>query len=106
MINFKLMNNETGKRWEWLIAKKSNIPYGELLQDYDWADEVLHAQIGRKWLLSEFPGQEELNDYAQKTLDAWRECFANTTHLMSDHQEWWASFIEEARQHLDKSGVA
>ncbi|MGD8749849.1 MAG: hypothetical protein PVG14_00430 [Anaerolineales bacterium] len=22
-----------------------------LFQDFDWADEVLHAQIGRRWLL-------------------------------------------------------
>jgi hypothetical protein len=105
-IEQSLMNKETGKRWEWLIAKKSNIPYGELLQDYDWADEVLHAQIGRKWLLPEFSSQEELNDYAEKTMSSWSKCFSDTTHKMSEHQEWWADFVKEARKHLEKSGVA
>ena len=28
-------------------------PAGHDFQDYDWADEVLHAQIGRRWLVPE-----------------------------------------------------
>jgi hypothetical protein len=41
-----LMNGETGKRWEWKIAQTAGDPLATYLQDYDWADEVLHAQIG------------------------------------------------------------
>ena len=49
-IEQSLMNGQTGKRQEWLIAQKANDPLATYFQDYDWADEVLHAQIGRRWL--------------------------------------------------------
>ncbi len=45
-----LMDGETGKRAEWLGALRAKDPIAGYLQDYDWADEVLHAQIGRRWL--------------------------------------------------------
>jgi len=38
------MNKETGKRWERIISKQSDIPMAWTVQDYDWADEVLHTQ--------------------------------------------------------------
>ena len=54
-----LMPRETGKRREWTIAQLDGDPFHVALQDYDWADEVLHAQIGRRWLESEFPTPAE-----------------------------------------------
>jgi hypothetical protein len=45
-----LMDGEKGKRAEWLGAQRAADPLAAFLQDYDWADEVLHAQLGRRWL--------------------------------------------------------
>ncbi|MCA9183060.1 MAG: hypothetical protein KDA51_16475, partial [Planctomycetales bacterium] len=36
----------TGKRYEWEVGLASGQPLSGLFQDFDWADEVLHAQIG------------------------------------------------------------
>ncbi len=33
------------------LALDARDPLATAFQDYDWADEVLHAQIGRRWLL-------------------------------------------------------
>ena len=38
---------KTGKRYEWEVATQANDPLTATFQDYDWADEVLHARIGR-----------------------------------------------------------
>ena len=27
-------------------------------QDFDWADEVLHARTGREWIVAEFESRE------------------------------------------------
>ena len=36
----------TGKRYEWELGAESGIPLMATIQDYDWADEVLHAASG------------------------------------------------------------
>ncbi len=51
-IEQSLMPATTGKRYEYKTAIDANDELATLYQDYDWADEVLHAQIGRKWLLA------------------------------------------------------
>jgi len=43
-----------GKRFEWEVGLASHNPLSALFQDYDWADEVLHARIGRDWYLKQF----------------------------------------------------
>src|SRR5206468_3214398 len=43
----------TGKRYEWELGVQSGIPLMATIQDYDWADEVLHAQLGRSWYIPE-----------------------------------------------------
>ena len=50
------MPGGSGKRYEWYVAGLHDDPFFIALQDYDWADEVLHAQIGRRWLTSELSG--------------------------------------------------
>ena len=42
---------KNGKRFEWEVGRASHNPLSALFQDYDWADEVLHARIGRDWYL-------------------------------------------------------
>ncbi len=50
-IEQSLMPAKTGKRYEWETAIVCGRRLAILFQDFDWADEVLHAQIGRRWLL-------------------------------------------------------
>src|SRR5258705_1569695 len=47
-----------GKRFEWEVSQASGDPLAALFQDYDWADEVLHAKIGRDWYLKEFQNSQ------------------------------------------------
>ena len=46
-----LMDGSRGKRYEWQMAEQAGDPLALTIQDYDWADEVLHARIGRRWLI-------------------------------------------------------
>jgi hypothetical protein len=46
VIEQSLMNAKTGKKSEWETAIAAHDDLASLFQDYDWADEVLHAQIG------------------------------------------------------------
>ena len=39
---------QTGKRYEWEVGRESGLPLMATVQDFDWADEVLHAAIGRR----------------------------------------------------------
>ena len=45
-----LMPADTGKRLEYETAKAAGDKLSAHFHDYDWADEVLHAHIGRKML--------------------------------------------------------
>ena len=46
--------SKTGKRYEWEVGRDAEDEFAELIQDYDWADEVLHARIGRDWYVRNF----------------------------------------------------
>ena len=52
-IEQSLMPAETGKRSEYETAVAAGDPLSAHFHDYDWADEVLHAHIGRRWLRRE-----------------------------------------------------
>jgi hypothetical protein len=49
-IEQSLMPRKTGKGRQRDIAEAAEDALGYQNQDYDWADEVLHTQIGRRWL--------------------------------------------------------
>jgi hypothetical protein len=64
------------------------------LQDYDWADEVLHVQIGRRWL----PPRAEVDriyDGTTKRLTERSKLYAD--RFRSTNSEWWPAFVERAR---------
>ncbi len=48
-----------GKRFEWEVGQESGDPLSALFQDFDWADEVLHSQIGRRWYVPKFPSRSK-----------------------------------------------
>jgi hypothetical protein len=94
-----LMPAKTGKRYEWETTKLANDPLATLFQDYDWADEVLHAQIGRRWLLPKLT-----TDVAQTMQRGWElmSTFGNTIAQYQDRgvqNNWWPEFVLETLGH-------
>jgi len=88
---------KTGKRYEWEIASASGNKLAMLFQDYDWADEVLHARIGREWYVSEMKGPGEARRYGDecwsKVLmdwNRWRE------EGLTQHHNWWPDLYRAA----------
>lgn len=97
-----LMPKDTGKRLEWFIAKESDNALAKMVQDYDWADEVLHAQIGRKWLVPEIGSLDNLRKKGKEIMDKLSEEFPKLDSN-SDHQQWWPVFLEEIRAGRDRN---
>lgn len=89
----------TGKRYEWEVGQASGIPLAALIQDFDWADEVLHAQIGREWYVKEFADLNEAMGYGDrcwtKVLSHWREYLDQG---LTEHRNWWPEIYESACQ--------
>jgi hypothetical protein len=88
-----------GKRFEWEVGQASGNPLSALFQDYDWADEVLHANIGRDWYLKEFKNTQEAVSYGDRCWSrvlmgwsSWRE------EGLTQHRNWWPELYREACQ--------
>lgn len=92
-----LMPKKTGKQWEWEIAKESGNPISLLIQDFDWADEVLHAQIGRKWLVPHYGSLEAATAAGAQMMTAFRQAQIKMLEW-SDQTPWWPDFIAEIRE--------
>jgi hypothetical protein len=94
-----LMPKKTGKEYEWEVAMATATPLTCLIQDFDWADEVLHARIGREWLVPQIGSQVEAMNYGDKvwsrTLMDW-----NTwkDEGLTEHQNWWPGIYRAACQ--------
>ena len=95
-----LMPKKTGKQYEWQVAVDSANPLAAMIQDYDWADEVLHARIGRKWIVSEFGSQAETIAYGDK---GWSKILVDWSKWKEDglteHWNWWPEVYRVACQH-------
>jgi hypothetical protein len=95
----------TGKVSELATARATGNALLTTFQDYDWADEVLHAQIGRRWLIPEAGGLDKLWA-AYKTLSTrWDESMARLDPL-SQQEDWWPTFQTELRRRREQAGVA
>jgi hypothetical protein len=86
-----------GKRFEWEVGLASGQPLSALFQDYDWADEVLHARIGRDWYLKEFSDPRQAVQYGDRCWsrvlmdwDKWRK------EGLTQHRNWWPEAYQEA----------
>ena len=97
-IEQSLMPAETGKRYEFDVAQQAGDELSAHFQDFDWADEVLHAQIGRRWLKAEgLHGADVLERGAavhEKTwsaLEPYRE--------RQEQRDWWNDFVLEVLGH-------
>lgn len=90
---------KTGKRFEWEVGADSGDDLSKTFQDYDWADEVLHARIGRDWYVSAFGDQKEAIDFGSA---CWSKVLSNWSAWKeegkTEHRNWWpglyASYCE------------
>ncbi len=91
---------KNGKRFEWEVGQASHNPLSALFQDYDWADEVLHARIGRDWYLKEFPNAQEAVKYGD---DCWSRVLMNWENWraqgLTQHRNWWPDVYRDACKH-------
>src|SRR5262249_21632516 len=87
----------TGKRFEWETGKGSGIPLMGTLQDFDWADEVLHAQLGRRWLVSELGDLKQTLEYGDQ---CWSRILSNWNTVrdqgLTKHDNWWPAIYQQA----------
>ena len=91
---------KTGKRYEWEVGVASQNPLSGLFQDYDWADEVLHARIGRDWYVSEFKNAQEAVKYGD---ECWSKVLMDWNSYrqrgLTEHRNWWPEIYVEACKH-------
>lgn len=81
---------KTGKRFEWETALVSGDAFAALIQDFDWADEVLHARIGRDWYVKQIGDARKAVEYGDtcwsKVLIDWERYRAEGK---TAHVNWW-----------------
>ena len=87
---------KTGKRFEWEVGLASGDAFSAMIQDYDWADEVLHARIGRDWFVKDYGDQKEAIAYGDtswsKVLIDWHSYRAKG---LTQHANWWPDLYLE-----------
>jgi hypothetical protein len=92
-----LMPKDKGKEYEWEVAVASASPLAQLIQDYDWADENLHARIGRDWLVTQIGTQEKALAFGDK---AWSNAVDDWSKWrekgLTNHHNWWPEIYDEA----------
>ncbi len=88
---------KTGKRFEWEVGRESKNPLSALFQDYDWADEVLHARIGRDWYVPYFNNPKEAIEYGDA---CWSKVLMDWNQYINEgktkHHNWWPGLYKAA----------
>ena len=87
---------KTGKRYEWEVGVASGDPFAALCQDYDWADEVLHARIGRDWFVKQIGSAKKAIDYGD---ECWSRVLIDWQSYqergLTKHENWWPAVYRE-----------
>ena len=94
-IEQSLMPGESGKRYEYEIAQAAGDELSTHFHDYDWADEVLHAQIGRRWLK---PNGDEAMREGERVHEKTWAALEQYRHLQPQ-REWWHDFVRTVLGH-------
>ncbi len=87
----------TGKATQYGYAVGSGDEFSRQCNDYDWADEVLHVQIGRKWLREQFPDMKQLMEQGLVVRDKLRQLVEDNMHMAADPR-WWDSWYARLRE--------
>jgi hypothetical protein len=81
---------KTGKRHEWEVSKEAENALAMTFQDFDWADEVLHARIGRDWYVADMKSPAEAISYGDscwsRVLSGWSKW---KEEGLTQHRNWW-----------------
>ena len=87
---------KTGKRFEWETGVASGDEFSAMIQDYDWADEVLHARIGRDWYVKAIGNARKATEYGDecwsRVLIDWKSYQAAG---LTQHENWWPATYRE-----------
>lgn len=93
----QLLMRAEGKRYEWEMVEPELDAMQKAFQDYDWADEVLHAQIGRRWLMPEVGSRDDLQRAAEQAwAGPWMQ-LRDEYAARSQQEEWWPKLLEDVR---------
>jgi hypothetical protein len=88
---------KTGKRYEFETGQQSGLPLIATIQDFDWADEVLHSQIGRQWYVPEFGTLQKALEFGDQ---AWSKVLSNWATVkaqgLTNHENWWPAVYTQA----------
>lgn len=88
---------KTGKRYEWEVGVESGNPLMATIQDFDWADEVLHASLGREWYIPELGDRKQAIEYGDQ---CWSRILSNWTTVfdqgLTRHENWWPEIYQQA----------
>lgn len=97
-IEQSLMPAETGKRFEHETALAAGDELSSHFHDFDWADEVLHAQIGRRMLRRDGITSEEARERAQAIHDrTWAAL--DQYRALGKQENWWPEFVHRVLGH-------
>jgi hypothetical protein len=97
-IEQSLMPGETGKRFEYETAVAAGDALSAHFHDYDWADEVLHAHIGRRALKREGINADDARESAQRIHDqTWAAL--DQYRAPANQRNWWPDFVRHALGH-------
>ena len=87
---------KTGKRFEWEVGTASGDAYSRMVQDYDWADEVLHAYIGREWFVRPYGDARKAIEYGDA---CWSKVLIDWSSYkdkgLTRHENWWPKLYLE-----------
>jgi len=88
---------KTGKRYEWEVGQASGLPLIATIQDFDWADEVLHAQLGREWYIPQIGEWKDALAYGDA---CWTRVLSNWHTVreqgLTQHENWWPNVYRQA----------
>lgn len=72
------------------LAVESGDKLAALIQNYDWADEVLHVQIGRRILAKAYESGEQRDEAVAAAVAGWEAVLAEDIAL--ERSDWWDEF--------------
>lgn len=94
---------KSGKRHEWEVSLRAHNALAATFQDFDWADEVLHARIGRDWYVSDMPSAHEAVVFGDqcwsKVVTHWK---AYQRDGLTEHRNWWPGLYLAYCRHANK----